>query len=70
MVSEESASPTFEVVILSISALAGAAGFEPANNGTKNRCLTAWPRPIMCAEPQYFSSLQRAEQTHLVAILG
>ena len=25
--------------------LAGAAGFEPANAGTKNRCLTTWPRP-------------------------
>jgi hypothetical protein len=29
-----------------LSHLAGAAGFEPANDGTKNRCLTAWPRPI------------------------
>ncbi len=25
--------------------LAGAAGFEPTNAGTKNRCLTAWRRP-------------------------
>ena len=25
--------------------LAGAAGFEPAHGGTKNRCLTAWLRP-------------------------
>ena len=25
--------------------LAGAAGFEPANGGTKSRCLTAWRRP-------------------------
>ena len=25
--------------------LAGAAGFEPANAGTKNRCLTTWLRP-------------------------
>ena len=25
--------------------LAGAAGFEPANAGTKNRCLTTWRRP-------------------------
>src|SRR5690606_12008540 len=25
--------------------MAGAAGFEPANAGTKNRCLTAWRRP-------------------------
>ena len=25
--------------------LAGAAGIEPANAGTKNRCLTAWRRP-------------------------
>ena len=27
--------------------LAGAAGFEPANGGTKSRCLTAWRRPIL-----------------------
>src|SRR3546814_18749515 len=26
--------------------LAGAPGFEPGNGGTKNRCLTAWLRPI------------------------
>ncbi len=26
--------------------LAGAAGVEPANAGTKNQCLTTWPRPI------------------------
>ncbi len=25
--------------------MAGAAGFEPANAGTKNQCLTTWPRP-------------------------
>jgi hypothetical protein len=25
--------------------MAGAAGFEPAHAGTKNRCLTAWRRP-------------------------
>lgn len=28
------------------NALAGSAGFEPANDGTKTRCLTAWRRPI------------------------
>src|SRR6476619_6609820 len=43
--------------------LAGAAGFEPANAGTKNRCLTTWRRPsapasagkrrlIPCASPK------------------
>ncbi len=26
--------------------MAGAAGFEPANVDSKNRCLTAWRRPI------------------------
>ncbi len=26
--------------------MAGSAGFEPANDGTKTRCLTAWRRPI------------------------
>jgi hypothetical protein len=25
--------------------MAGAAGFEPADGGTKNRCLTTWLRP-------------------------
>ena len=25
--------------------MAGAVGFEPTNDGTKNRCLTTWPRP-------------------------
>lgn len=25
--------------------LAGVAGFEPANAGTKNRCLTTWRHP-------------------------
>ena len=25
--------------------MAGAAGFEPANVDSKNRCLTAWRRP-------------------------
>lgn len=27
--------------------MAGAAGVEPANAGTKNQCLTTWPRPIV-----------------------
>ena len=27
--------------------LAGAAGFEPTNDGAKTRCLTAWLRPSM-----------------------
>ncbi len=27
--------------------MAGAAGIEPANADTKNRCLTTWPRPII-----------------------
>ena len=31
---------------LYIRKMAGAAGIEPANGGTKNRCLTAWLRPI------------------------
>lgn len=24
----------------------GTEGFEPANGGAKNRCLTTWPRPM------------------------
>lgn len=27
--------------------LAGTAGFEPANAGTKTQCLTTWRRPII-----------------------
>src|SRR3546814_10115355 len=30
---------------VSLQLLAGAAGIEPANAGTKKRCLTAWLRP-------------------------
>ena len=29
--------------------LAGAVGFEPTVHGTKNRCLTTWPRPNLRA---------------------
>ena len=29
--------------------MAGAAGFEPTNNGVRVRCLTTWPRPNMMA---------------------
>ena len=28
--------------------MAGAAGFEPTNVGTKSRCLTTWRRPNIC----------------------
>ena len=42
--------------------MAGAAGFEPTNGGTKNRCLTAWLRPnpvVTCARrTQDFSSVR------------
>ena len=31
--------------------MAGAPGFEPGNGGTKNRCLTAWLRPIEAGAP-------------------
>ncbi len=27
--------------------MAGAAGFEPTNADSKDRCLTAWRRPII-----------------------
>src|SRR5690606_33446597 len=36
--------------------LAGAAGFEPAHGGTKNRCLTAWLRPNFRCERVYSGS--------------
>ena len=31
----------------------GAEGFEPPNTGTKNQCLTAWPRPK--SHPSFFA---------------
>ena len=34
--------------------MAGAVGFEPTHADTKNRCLTAWPRPNM-----FFHSMNR-----------
>ena len=30
---------------LNVAVLAGVAGFEPTNDGIKNRCLTAWRHP-------------------------
>lgn len=30
-----------------VFSMAGMAGFEPANDGVKVRCLTAWLQPIM-----------------------
>jgi hypothetical protein len=49
MSAERSAECNFPCGIDAISnrrkSLAGAAGFEPANAGTKNRCLTTWRRP-------------------------
>lgn len=35
----------------SIMEVAGAVGFEPTVHGTKNRCLTTWPRPIFTHSP-------------------
>lgn len=28
----------------------GTEGFEPPNSGTKTRCLTTWPRPILISK--------------------
>ncbi len=38
------ANVTVKEFVLCIT-LAGAAGFEPANDGIKSRCLTTWRRP-------------------------
>ena len=32
--------------------MAGAEGFEPSSAGSKDRCLTAWPRPILIHKPR------------------
>ncbi len=42
-------------------AMAGAAGFEPANAGTKNQCLTTWRRPIALID---FTVLGTASQIY------
>ena len=50
--------------------LAGAAGFEPAHGGTKNRCLTAWLRPNLalarhcrrCASGRLYSQFAGGSQ--------
>jgi lipoprotein len=34
-------------IIYACSNLAGTAGFEPANAGTKTQCLTTWRRPTI-----------------------
>ena len=36
--------------------MAGTAGFEPANAGTKNRCLTTWRRPISSKYNSFFKA--------------
>ena len=40
--------PTLENDNLLLDFLAGAVGFEPTNADSKNRCLTAWRRPMIC----------------------
>jgi hypothetical protein len=37
--------------------MAGAAGFEPANAGTKNQCLTTWRRPNSSLIITYLAAL-------------
>lgn len=34
--------------------MAGSAGFEPANAGTKTQCLTTWRRPISARLYQFY----------------
>ena len=45
--------------------MAGVAGFEPAHDGIKTRCLTAWRHPIIlsidCEQPYYSTSHPNAE---------
>ncbi len=47
--------------------LAGMAGFEPANDGIKTRCLTAWRHPNCIVV--IYQSLSRQNQPTLMAIL-
>lgn len=35
-----------DVSIIAMLDMAGLAGFEPAHDGTKTRCLTTWLQPI------------------------
>src|SRR5690606_37172740 len=47
--------------------LAGAVGFEPTVHGTKNRCLTTWPRPnCVGVSSQAVRGVQEAKRKNLV----
>ena len=48
--------------------LAGAAGIEPANADTKNRCLTTWPRPIESKPKTTAGSLMEPENSDFTSI--
>ena len=48
--------------------LAGMAGFEPANDGIKTRCLTAWRHPNCIVV--IYQSLSRQNQPILMAFVS
>jgi hypothetical protein len=45
----------------SVRGLAGAGGFEPPVHGTKNRCLTTWPRPNVARRTPGHAASSRKE---------
>ncbi len=42
--------------------MAGTVGFEPTNDGTKNRCLTTWRRPKMLLREGEYNKYSRSLQ--------
>ena len=42
--------------------MAGVAGFEPTNDGIKNRCLTTWRHPNHLMDVEYFSIFYKKMQ--------
>lgn len=55
-----------------MSRLAGVAGFEPARDGTKNRCLTTWRHPNVGNLPRIyrFSAILQAEKIYQLEVLN
>lgn len=48
---------------------AGAAGVEPTNGGTKNRCLATWRRPSLYDAPCVHTFFENRTQIYTVFIL-
>ena len=54
--------------VFQVEWLAGAAGFEPANGGTKSRCLTTWRRPKTKPISNQEAGVAQAAQSEIPAL--